>query len=30
MIIQLLDYSGKEHPVEIPDETEKCNNQIDV
>lgn len=28
MIIQLLDYLGKKHPVEIPDDTQELHIQI--
>lgn len=28
MIIQLLDYTGKKHPVEIPDDTKELYIQI--
>lgn len=28
MIIQLLDYAGEKHPVEIPDDTQELHIQI--
>lgn len=28
MVIQLLDYLGKKHPVEIPDDTQELHIQI--